>query len=238
MCVCILGFLDYYVSRDPVNLCSFPFSSGEHISDPSCGWKVVFLDLSAPQGEPFPPPPPSKDFSPLERSQRCSAYRFQRIQATSLSATSAPRNVAWTSPSDPTWQQKPSILDQPYKKPFDEVAVIGPRGGRGSRSRGGRGVRGGGSDRAAPQKSVAWRKKNSASRIRQGGGKGRGSGEQRGVSGKTEDTGTPSYPRRAPAAEERKARPSPFPSSPRSDARSSMCLDSSALGRSQCRILL
>ncbi|CAM9636289.1 unnamed protein product [Pylaiella littoralis] len=204
----------------------------------SCGWKVVFLDLSAPQGEPPSPPPPSKDFPPLENSRRCSAYKFKRIQATSLPATSTPRNLAWSSPSNPTWQQEPSILGQPYKTPFDKDAEE-RGGGRGSRGRGGRGVRGGrGGGRAAQPKSVAWRKKTSTPRIRQGGGAGRGSGGQLGVSGRTEDTGVPNYSRGAPAAEERKARPSPFPSSPRSDTRASMCCGGPALGRSQCRILL
>lgn len=202
----------------------------------------MFLDSSAPQRKPSPPPPPTRSFSPLEARQRSRADRLTQVQATFVLSTSAPRNLAWNSPSDSTWQQTASILDQPYKKPFAQATGRGR--GRGKRDRGGREGRGGrGSGRdsvtSAPPKSVAWRKKSSATSIRQGGGEaGRGSGEQRGGSGRKEDTGTPNYPRRAPAVEERKTRPSPFPPSPQPGMRSSMCYGSSAIGRSQCPILL
>lgn len=185
----------------------------------------MYLDLSARQGEPFPPPPPSKEFPPLEKSRRMSTYRFKRIQATSVSGTSAPRNLPWSYPGDPRPPMS-DVLDQPYKKAFvrgpDERG--GDRGRGGGEGRGGRGGRG---------KSVAWRKETSGPRIRQGGTAGRGSG----ISSRTGDA-PPNYPRRAPAVEEGKVRPNPFPSSARPDTRSSMCLGSLATGRSQCHLVL
>lgn len=189
----------------------------------------MYLDLSARQGAPLIPLPPSKEFPPLAECRRTSSYRFNRIQATTVSCTSAPRNLPWRYPGD-SGQQTSDALDQPYKKAFvtspDERG--GGRGRRGGAGRGGRGSRG---------NSGAWRKETSGPRIRQGDRTGRGSG----VSSRTGDA-SQNYPRRAPAVEEGKMRPSPFPSSasPRSDARSSMCfnINSLATGWSRCRLVL
>eukprot|EP00752_Nemacystus_decipiens_P010116 g9017.t1 len=101
-------------------------------------WKVVYLDLSARQGWPFPPPPPSRKFLPLEDPRRGARDRFKQIQARSVSGTSAPRNLPWRYPGD-SGQPTSDVLDQPYKKAF-----VGRRdeggGGRGK----GRGARRGG----------------------------------------------------------------------------------------------
>lgn len=203
----------------------------------SYAWKVVFLDLSAPQREPFMPPPPSKEFPSLRSSRRTSAYKFKRIQVASMSASSAPRNLPWSTPSDPSAsQQAPGILDQPYKKAFGD-GVNERMGGRG-RGGGGMGGRGGRGGRDAPPKSVAWRKKTSATRIRHSSGAGSASGPQRKLSGRAKYAASPSDSGRAPAYEEGKVQPSPFRPAPRPDTRSSMCLRSPAAGRSQCRLLL
>lgn len=193
--------------------------------DRSYAWKVVYLDLSARQGEPSPPPPPSKDFPPVDESRRMSRYRFKRIQAISVPCTSAPRNLPWRYPGDSSHTMS-DVLDQPYKKAF--VRRPDERGGGRGRGRGeGRGGRRG------RGKSGAWRKETGGPRIRQGGKAGRGSG----ASSMTGDV-PQNYPRRAPAVDEGKVRPSPFPSPARSDTRSSMCFGSLAIGRSQCRLVL
>lgn len=186
----------------------------------------MYLDLSARQSDPFPPPPPSKEFPPLEESRRMSSYRFKRIQAISVSGTSAPRNLPWRYPDD-SRQTTSDVLDQPYKKAFidrpDERGGGRGRGrgaGRGGRGRGGRG------------KSGAWRKETSGPRIRQSGKAGRGSGVGNRTGGAPQN-----LPRRAPAVEEGKVRPSPFPSSSRSDTRSSMCFGNFATA-AQCRLVL
>lgn len=182
-------------------------------------WKMVYLGLSAREGAPFPPPPPSKKFLPLEETKRMSSYMYQKVQATSVPGTSAPRNLPWSYPGDSSTPMS-DILDQPYKKVFvgrlDEV-----RGGRGR-------VRGeGGGGRRDMGKSVAWRKETSGLRTRQSG------------SACSSEDAPRNHPRRAPAVEEGNVRPSPFPSSARSDTRSSMCFSSLATGRSQqCRLLL
>ena len=211
-----------------------------HVADPesSCGrfvlnvsFKVVFLDLSARQGEPIPPPPPSKEFPPLEKSRRSSTYRFKRIQVKSFSCTSEPRNLPWGRPSE-----TPGILDQPYKRAFvDENGAKVRGGGRGGRGRGGsRAGRGG---RKSP-KSVAWRRETNAPRIRQGGGTGRGQGAQR-AAGSLIGGAPPDPLLRAAADEGENGRRSPFPSSARPDTGSSMCFGSTSTGRSpQCRLLL
>lgn len=194
--------------------------------DPSYVWKVVYLDMSARQGDPFPPPPPSKEFPPLEESRRMSSYRFKRIQTTSVSGTSAPRNLPWRYPGD-SKQPTSDVLDQPYKKAFVDRRDE-PGGGRGRGRGAGRGGRGG------RGQSGAWRKETSGPRIRQSGRAGRGSG----VSDRAGDA-PQNFPRKAPAAEEGKVRPSPFPSpSPsRSETRSSMCFSSLATA-AQCRLVL
>lgn len=195
------------------------------VSYHSYAWKVVYLDLSARQGKPLAPPPPSKEFPPLTESRRTSSYRFKRIQATSVSCTSAPRNLPWRYPGD-SRRSTSDVLDQPYRKAF--VRRPDARG----RDRGrGRGTNTGG--RGGKGHSGAWRKETSGSRKRQGGRADKGSE----VGSRTGDA-SQSFPRRAPAVKEGKVRPSPFPPSARSDSRGSMCLGSSAPGRSQCRLVL
>ncbi|CAM9959092.1 unnamed protein product [Ectocarpus fasciculatus] len=205
-------------------------------SHSSGAWKVVYLDLAARQRTPPAPPPPSKDFPPLD-GRRSNAYKFQRIQVTSMSATSAPRNLPWSNASDSSGEEMPGVLDLPYKKALHGSGK--PDGGRrrrGPGGKGGRGSRGG----AAPPKSAAWRKKSSAPRIRKSGKAGEGSDPRRGTNVRGEDA-APGLPRRPPpaVAVDVEARPNPFPSSARPDSRgSSMCLGNLAMKRSHCRLLL
>lgn len=202
----------------------------------SGAWKVVYLDLAARQRTPPAPPPPSKDFPPLD-SRRSNAYKFQRIQVTSMSATCAPRNLPWSNAGDSSGEEVRGVLDLPYKKALHGSSK--PEGGRRRRGPGGKGERGsrGG---AAPPKSAAWRKKSSAPRIRKSGKAGEGSDPRRGTNVRGEDA-APDLPRRPPpaVAVDVEARPNPFPSSARPDSRgSSMCLGNLAMKRSHCRLLL
>ncbi len=214
-----------------VVLCCVPLNTSDHVLDSS--FKVVFLDLSARLGEPIPPPPPSKEFPPLEKSRRSSTHRFKRIQVKSFLCSSEPRNLPWSRPSDPG-QPTPGVLDQPYKRAFVDEAGKAHGGGRGSRGPGGpRAGRGG---RKSP-KSVAWRRETSSPRVRPGGRAGRGRGAKR-ADGSLIGAADHDPLRRA-AAGEGKHRRSPFPATSRPDTRSSMCISCTSTGRSQrCRVLL
>ena len=200
----------------------------------SHAWKVVYLDSTSPPRKTLPPRSPTKDFAALEETNHIT--KLQRIQATSMAATAAPRCLPWSSPGDPTtWQQPQGVQDQPYKKAFSR----GESGGGASRE--GRGRRGGGRGRGggAP-KSVAWRKDTSAPGIRQGGGRGRGRrGGGRGgrQGGRTGGGGgfAPASPRIAPAGAQVKARVSPPVA--RHGPGSSMSFGG-GVGRLQCRVRL
>lgn len=224
------GFADFRLVA-PSLVCIPPHHLG------SGAWKVVYLDLAARQRKPPAPPPPSKEFPPLDSSRRGNAhYKFQRIQVTSMSATSAPRNLPWNSASTSSGEEMGGVLDLPYKKALHGSGK--PEGGRrrGPGGKGGRGPRGG----AAPLKSAAWRKKSSAPRIRKSGKAGEGSDARRGTNGR-EENAAPDLPRRPPpaVAVDVKAPPSPFPSSARPDSRrSSMCVGNLAMRGSHCRLLL
>lgn len=187
------------------------------------------MDSTAPPRREPLPPAPGHGFAALDG--RHNMQRLQSIQVCTMAATSAPPSLSWSSPRSPeTWQQPQDVADQPYKKLFGTVESGARVRGRGSGR--GRGTEG----RAAFPKSVAWRKKTSASRIRQYGRRERAPGRERGVGNGDEST-APTFPRSTPATAKGETRNSP--PAARHNPPSSMCFGKiGAAGRPSCSLRL